>query len=130
MNPAANLFLVFMGGGLGSLARHLVNLMLTPDPGPRFFPFHTLSINVIGSVVIGVLAGMAGGVGKVPEPVRLLLVTGLLGGFTTYSGFSYETLMLLREQRIGAAMGYAVITVLGCLAAVWGGWTLGELASK
>jgi len=130
MNPGVGFFLVFMGGGLGSLVRHIINQSMMPEAGPKFFPVHTLTINVVGSLVIGVLAGMVGGVGNLRDEPRLLLVVGVLGGFTTYSGFAYESLMLLRDGRVPAALGYVAATAVGCLLAVWAGWALGSLASK
>lgn len=129
MNPAY-FFLVFMGGGLGAVLRYAINLLIQPRDDARLVPIHTLCVNLMGSLAIGLLAGMVGGVGKLHEPARLLLVTGLLGGFTTYSAFSYETFELLRAQRIGAAAGYAAVTVVGCMLAVWGGWALGAIASR
>jgi CrcB protein len=77
-----SLLLVALGGALGSVARYLVSLAL----GGGAFPWGTLAVNVLGSAAIGAAAGLG-----VQGPARLFLVTGLLGGFTTFSAFSLET---------------------------------------
>ena len=102
-----SVFLVGLGGALGSVLRYWIGLAMN-TPG---FPWGTLGVNILGSGVIGVLAGLG-----VSGNFRLFLITGVLGGFTTFSAFSLETgLLLERSPWLGA--GYVLATVgLGLLA--------------
>lgn len=88
------------------------------------FPYGTLLVNVIGSLVIGYLVVVLPDSGSHASVLRLLLITGLLGGFTTYSAFSIETLTLLQEQQLMKAGLNIALTVLSCLFAVWAGYWL------
>ena len=94
-----NWLLVFLGGGLGAAARHGINRAGLALLGPGF-PWWTLAINVAGSFLIGLLAGLFGAL-ETGENTRLFLVTGFLGGFTTFSAFSLDALTLWER---GAAM--------------------------
>lgn len=117
------------GGAVGSVLRFLVsNLVqrtLVPAAGPAaVFPAGTLVVNVTGSLLIGVLAGMAESRALLGPDARLLLVTGLLGGYTTFSAFSLETLVLVRAGQAGMALATVLLqVVLGVLAA-WAGFAL------
>lgn len=82
------------------------------------FPWATLGVNLVGSLAIGMLAGLLAG----KDAARLFWVTGLLGGFTTFSSFSLETLGLLQSGRTGAAAAYVLASVLGGLALAGLGW--------
>ena len=110
--------IVFLGAGLGGMARHGVGLAaLRYGTG---FPYGTMGINILGSVLMGVLAGwyaMRGG----SQPVRLFLATGVLGGFTTYSSLAVETERLLASGRAGLAVGYALTSLVVGLAAAAAG---------
>ncbi len=99
--------MVCFGGALGSGARYLVALAT---------PRATLVVNLIGSFCIALLLALMR-----PSDLRLMLVTGFLGGFTTYSAFNEETLRLLRAGSFGMAAGYVAMTVFGCLAAGYAG---------
>jgi CrcB protein len=115
------MLLVFIGGGVGSVLRFLVGrLAATAVPGG--FPWGTLIVNVAGSfaagLLIGWLAGRSGHAGT-----QLLLMTGLLGGFTTFSAFSIDTLTLATRQP-AAAVAYVSATLLLGLLAAWGGLLL------
>lgn len=114
-----NALLVFVGGGLGAVLRYGTTLAL-PRPDAAAFPWATLAVNLAGSLAIGVLAGVL--VGK--DAARLFWVTGLLGGFTTFSAFSLETLGLLQSGRTGAAAAYVLASVLGGLALAGLGWAM------
>jgi CrcB protein len=115
-------FLVFLGAGIGGALRHAVNvagerLLGTP------FPWGTLTVNVVGSFAMGVLAGWLAL--KAGEPwtqsVRLFLATGILGGFTTFSAFSLDA-VLLWERGAGAAAGaYVVASVVLSIAGLLAG---------
>ena len=84
------LLLVLLGGGLGSAARYLVAVWMADRFGP-FFPWGTLTVNILGSLLIGLLATLADELGSLGPEVRLFLIVGVLGGFTTFSSFSLET---------------------------------------
>lgn len=96
--------LVAAGGALGSVLRYAVSVLLAASLGPGF-PWGTLAVNVLGSAAIGALAGLG-----VEGGWRLLLVTGLLGGFTTFSAFSLET-ALLWERGWWLALLYVLASV-------------------
>ena len=114
---------VAAGGAIGSAARFLTVMATTRLFGAAF-PIGTLLVNLIGSLLVGVLlvvlAARPGGQG-VWHPA---LIVGLLGGFTTFSAFSLETLLLLQQDRVGAAAVNAGGSVLCCLAATWLGYRL------
>lgn len=117
---------VFLGGGLGSLARWLVNLGALRLLGPGF-PFGTLVVNLAGCFAIGVLARLlvpadAGGQGA-----RLLLMTGFLGGFTTFSAFALDAAGLAGAGESGRAAIYVALSVIGSLASVTAGLFAGSV---
>ena len=97
--------LIFVGGGVGALLRYLATLVAGG-------PLTTLVINVLGSFAIGLLIAVPAG------PLRLLLAVGLLGGFTTFSAFSLDTLQLWQRGEFGLALAYALGTTILSLAAV------------
>ena len=115
---------VFLGGGLGAVCRYLATTAI----GARFgmmFPFGTLFVNTLGSflmaLIMGFLLTMAKANNLLSEPLRLLLTVGFLGGFTTFSSFSMETLTLLRSGSIVLAISnIAANVVLGLIAAILG----------
>ena len=116
--------LVAVGSALGGVLRYLVSLGLAAQRG---FPWATLSVNVVGSFLIGLLSGLiarhCGGSG---ESIRLFAVVGFCGGFTTFSTFSNETFRLLEGNQWLSAAVYVGVSVLAGLAAVF----LGYLISK
>ena len=114
---------VALAGGLGAAARFTLDGFLTQH-NHRGLPIATLTINVLGSFLLGLLTGWAGHDGH--ELVRSIAGVGFLGGFTTFSAFGYETLELLRNGSLGPALGNAAASVLGGLAAVW----LGDAAAR
>jgi CrcB protein len=119
---------VAVGGAIGSVARFWLTGVMTALTGPRF-PWGTLLINVLGSLVIGLVAGLTltpARMGIHPD-IRIFLMTGICGGFTTFSAFSLQTMELMQSGDIAPALGYAVASVLLCLAATYGGWALGRL---
>jgi CrcB protein len=110
------LLLVCLGGAVGSGARYLVALALARPPGPQF-PWATFAVNVLGCFAMQLLVGLVAGGLRVSDEVRLLLATGVLGGFTTYSSFNAELTGLWRGGAPKLALLYLVATVLVCLAA-------------
>lgn len=117
--------MVGIGGALGSMARHGVNVMIA-RVGAQANPYATLVVNVTGCAVIGVLAGLlAGGRLSMSSTTRLFVFVGILGGFTTFSSFGLGTLTLSHQGRhAAAAWNVAAQVVLG-LAAVAGGYFVG-----
>ena len=113
--------LVFLGAGIGGALRHGVNLGCARLLGTGF-PWGTLTVNVAGSFVMGALAAwlaFKAGAGW-SQPLRLFLTTGILGGFTTFSAFSLDAVLLWERGEIGLGAGYAVGSVVlsvGALAA-------------
>ena len=90
-----HVLLVFIGGGTGSVLRYLVGKIL--NNSTQGFPWGTFSVNIIGSLLIGILMGMALKNSSLSENQTLLLVTGFCGGFTTFSAFAYENQVFLKE---------------------------------
>lgn len=105
-----NYFWVALGGALGAMARFGAVQVATARWGLAF-PWGTLAVNITGSLVIGFLATILSSRQADPA-LRLLLITGVLGGYTTFSAFSFEALALITEQRHLAAAGYMVGSVL------------------
>lgn len=112
----SNFLLVALGGGLGAAGRYGVSLALPAKPGE--WPWATFSINVAGSLLIGLLAGWLSTRGEAGEPWRLFLGVGVLGGFTTFSAYSLETLRMIERGEWPMALAYAVGSVAAGLAAV------------
>lgn len=111
-----NILLVALGGGLGAASRYGVSLAIPARAGE--WPWATFAINVAGSLLIGALAGWLAMKGEAGEPWRLLLGVGVLGGFTTFSAYSLETMRLVeRNDWLGATM-YSLGSVIAGLAAV------------
>lgn len=112
--------LVIAGGGVGSAARYLVSQAITERFGAGF-PWGTLAVNVTGSLLIGLLAALADDARVIGASSRLLLVTGVLGGFTTFSAFSLETVRLAESgAAIRALLNVGVSIGLCCIAAAIG----------
>ncbi|GAB6197604.1 fluoride efflux transporter CrcB [Lysobacter xanthus] len=120
--------LVGAGGCLGAIARHLLGGVLAAAPGAHRFPLGTLVVNVLGCALIGVFAALAERMPGLEGPARLFLVTGLLGGFTTFSAFGLETTLLLRRGDAVLAGSYVAASVALGLAAVWLGMRLATVA--
>ena len=117
-----NLFLVGMGGFIGSVLRYLLNgyaQQITKD-----FPLGTLLVNVIGCFVIGFLSQIADEHGLLAEKTRVFMFVGVLGGFTTFSSFGNETLRLVRNDQLTSALVNVCANVLFGLFAVWLGYML------
>ncbi|MFY9292303.1 MAG: fluoride efflux transporter CrcB [Methylorubrum rhodinum] len=108
-----NTLLVFLGAGLGGVLRHGVNL--TALRLGSSFPWGTLGINVLGSVLMGAVTGWFALRGGSPQ-ARLFLATGVLGGFTTFSTFSLEAFTLIERGDWAAALFYVLVSVLAGIA--------------
>jgi CrcB protein len=117
---------VFLGGGLGSMSRHAINQAMLKW-GPAGFPFSTLLINVVGSLLMGLLAGLfLRYAADVSANARLFLATGFLGGFTTFSTYALEIVMLQQRASAGIALAYALGSVVLGVAAVVVGMALAK----
>ena len=113
--------LVFAGGGFGAMARYYVTTALAWKLGT--FPLGTLTANVLGSFLMGLVVGIVAGRSSM-ESFRLLAAVGLLGGFTTFSTFSAETLTLVQSGQIISAAANVLLSVAAGLAACAAGLTL------
>ena len=102
--------LVFFGGGLGATLRHLINLTCARCIGTGF-PWGTFIINISGSTVMGLIAGYLALKGEASQPWRLFLMTGILGGYTTFSAFSLDTALLYERGALGLAAFYVLGSV-------------------
>ncbi|MDJ0641502.1 MAG: fluoride efflux transporter CrcB [Erythrobacter sp.] len=122
LTPLAASAFVAMGGAVGAVGRYQLGRAVTHWAGPTSgFPWPTLAANIIGCAAMGLLFGWLARHGGANEGLRLLLGVGLLGGFTTFSAFSLEMLLLIERGAAGLAVLYAGISVLAGLAALYGG---------
>ncbi|MBM0170036.1 fluoride efflux transporter CrcB [Altererythrobacter sp. C41] len=122
VSPLTASFYVFAGGGAGALLRYQAGRLLTHLLGPQAvmaFPWATLAVNVIGSCAMGLLAGWLARHGDAGEQWRLLIGVGLLGGFTTFSAFSLELMLLIERGQPWLAVSYALISVLAGLTGLY-----------
>lgn len=122
MSSLPALVWIALGGAVGSVARAMVALSL-----PARFPWATLLVNVLGSLLIGWLMARLGPIeGGTAASLRSLLVAGFCGGFTTFSTFSWQTLEQMQKGQWGAAAANVLLSVSLCLVAVWLGFRLGR----
>lgn len=120
------IFLVGIGGAVGSILRFLVSGWVQSVSGVSF-PFGTLTVNVLGCFIIGVLSYLADMRGVLTPEMRALLIVGVLGGFTTFSSFGNETMALVRDGEMGYALANVALSLVLGLGAVYVGRTLGGL---
>ena len=128
MGSPATWIAVALGGALGSVARFWLTAAMVAVTGPRF-PWGTLLINVLGSFLIGLLAAITFPPVRVAmhPDLRVFLMVGVCGGFTTFSAFSLQTLELLQSGETWPAAGYMAGSLFFCVAAAWAGWLIGRL---
>lgn len=130
MNQAANLLLVGLGGFAGAIARYSLGGWILHHTITAKFPWSTFAVNVIGCLLMGLLSGLIERLDWFTPQIRLLLITGVLGGFTTFSAFGLETVYLLRRGELWVALAYALASVVICVAAVWIGIKAVELLPR
>ncbi|HEX6211557.1 MAG TPA: fluoride efflux transporter CrcB [Methylomirabilota bacterium] len=122
-----SLLLIAAGGALGAVARYglagLVHRVASP-----WFPWGTFAVNLVGCAAFGLLAGVAEARGSLEPGARAFLLVGLLGGFTTFSSFAFETFELVRAGQIPAAIGNAAGQVVLGLVSFWAAWSVARLA--
>ncbi len=122
MDALRQSLLVFVGAGLGANGRYWTGVACASRFGTSF-PFGTLTVNLIGSFLMGLVMSLAIS-GEWHSSWRLFLAAGVLGGFTTMSAFSYETLSLLNARNYSSAAAYVALSILGCIAMAWAGFSL------
>ncbi|HVW21906.1 MAG TPA: fluoride efflux transporter CrcB [Opitutaceae bacterium] len=125
--------LIALGGALGSVLRFFINGLITPHVGDTDAWVATLVINLTGSFLIGLIFGLTEpGTGRIfaSSEIRLFLMTGVCGGYTTFSSFSLQTLNLVRDGYVARAAANVSSSVLFCLVGVWLGHALATLINQ
>ena len=117
--------IISLGAVLGANARYLVNRWLAQWLGTGF-PWGTFAVNVIGSFCVGLLMQVGIATPLLSPTLRLALTTGVMGGFTTYSTFNYETIRYVQDGAWRLAVGNVALTLAACLAAGFAGIALGR----
>ncbi|MGV1752761.1 fluoride efflux transporter CrcB [Agrobacterium sp. CG674] len=120
-----NIFLVALGGALGSVARYLVSVWSVRLAGPNF-PWGTLTVNVVGAFLIGLMVETIARRFDASAEMRLFLVTGILGGFTTWSSFTLDAVSLFERGDLGLSALYLGCSLVVSFAAVFAGLALGR----
>ena len=118
MTDSQRFFLVALGGVVGCVARYWLSGVVQ-RLGDHGFPSGTLAVNIVGSLIIGIVMTLSLERGLVDERLRILLTTGFCGGFTTMSTFSYENFALLQDGEHLLAFANTGVTFAACLGAVW-----------
>lgn len=116
---------VFTGGGIGAALRYWLQGVVYNRTGAGF-PYGTFAVNVLGCFVIGLLMASLEERFLTAPSLRLFLTIGVLGGFTTMSSFSYETLSLVREGQFTLSMANVGLSIFCCLSATWAGMQIGK----
>jgi fluoride exporter len=117
----STLLAVGVGAFFGAITRYGIGIWIGPADG---FPWGTFVINVTGSFLLGILMFVMRGDGS-PDNLRALATTGFCGGYTTFSTFSYELIVLMQSGRMSIAVGYAIASTIAAPLACWCGWLLG-----
>ena len=117
---------ICLGGAVGTGIRYLAGLVAIQWLGAGF-PYGTLAVNLAGAFCIGLVQQLAASM--IPEPVRLFLVVGVMGGMTTYSAFTYETVRLMTLAEWGKAWTNVVVTTGLCLVLCWLGMAAGRVVT-
>lgn len=118
-----NYLLVFIGGGLGASLRHAINVGCARACGINF-PYGTFVINITGSLLMGIIAGYLALKGEASQPWRLFIMTGILGGYTTFSAFSLDAVTLYQRGEMGLALFYVLGSVVLSIAGLFAGLAL------
>jgi CrcB protein len=117
------LLLIGVGGGIGSIGRYLIQVLITRHFASTF-PAGTLVVNITGCFIIGLLFGLVNRHAWLTMEWRLFLITGICGGYTTFSSFSYESISLIREGNYLYFISYVLLSVALGLLATFGGAAL------
>ena len=113
-----NLFLVFVGGGLGSLVRFGVSMLLF-NYYKTTFPLATFIANVVSCIVLGATVFLLGEKNNTEMPLRLFAITGFCGGFSTFSAFGYDTVLLIKSGHTGYATCNILLSLLICIGTIY-----------
>lgn len=122
-----NFLVVFVGAGIGGACRFLMGPAVQRLTNGWLFPIGTFSVNMLGCFLIGLLGQLAETKGVFQAETRLFIFVGLLGGFTTFSSYAFETMALIRDGQFFAAAANAVLQVILGLVCVWLGAIVGRL---
>ena len=122
-----SIMLVAAGGALGATLRFVTTSLVG---SAYLFPWATFGINIAGALLIGIVWGIGQEAAWFHNWGRLFLVVGVLGGFTTFSAFSFETLELLKAQRVFVALAYICVSVSVCVLLAWVGLKIGQQVSS
>jgi len=117
---------ICLGGAAGTAARYLLGGWVLATFG-SFLPFGTLAVNVAGSFLIGGIMHVSLATKLIPPTLRLALTTGVMGGFTTYSSFNYETVKFLQDGAVYMAFVYVGLMLVSCLAGGFAGLWAGKV---
>jgi fluoride exporter len=120
------LLLIFIGGGLGSLSRFSLSKFIQENID-KTFPFGTLSVNILASIILGIFVGMVEIKSLASPNYKALIAIGFCGGFSTFSTFSNDTLQLIQNNRILEALTNILLNVILCILATFGGITLAKI---
>lgn len=120
------LLLIFVGGGLGSLTRFSLSKFIQENID-KSFPFGTLGVNVLASIILGIFVGMVEIKSLINPNYKALIAIGFCGGFSTFSTFSNDTLQLIQNNRILEALMNILLNVTLCILATFGGITLAKI---
>lgn len=115
--------IVFLGGGVGAALRHGINLVSARALGTAF-PYGTLTINITGSLIMGLVAAYFAFKGDASQHWRLFLTTGILGGYTTFSAFSLDAALLYERGEVGMAAVYVIASVAISIAGLFAGFAI------
>lgn len=116
-----NILLVFIGGGLGSVLRYLIGIIIQRN---FTFPWHTFTANLLAAVLVGFLSGLMLLKPGQYEQQRLLLSVGFCGGLSTFSTFTMENFEMIKNGQTLLACTYILISIIACLLAYWAAWQI------
>ncbi|NPC96666.1 fluoride efflux transporter CrcB [Nocardioides sp. zg-DK7169] len=119
--------LLILAGGVGASLRYVLDGLIKSGTKGSSFPWSTAIINLTGSFVLGLLTGLVAA--RIEDTdVSAIIGTGLLGGYTTFSTASYETVQLVQKKKHGLALAYGIGVLVVCVAAAFGGYVWGKHA--